>query len=433
MRLLFLVLFVFSSAFLIAQTSAPAVTVYRAVLQRADSLPIVFMLETRKVKGKEIWTIRNADEKLLVKDILTKGDSIFADMPFFESSFQLKKNSSDNITGVWIKATTKEDQVMPVVFQTGQKRFELINGKSITNITGKWKVEFTRPVGTTRPAIAEFKQKGNTITGTFLTPSGDYRFLEGVVTGDSLMMSCFDGSHAYYFGAKIKSDGSIVDGVYAAGATSKERWTAVKDSKAEIDGSSTLMYLKDGEDNLNFRFPDTDSNFVSIIDDRFKNKVVVIQIMGSWCPNCMDETAFLTKYYDQNKQRGIEMVALAYEYSTNFSRGQKSLRKFQKQFDVKYPILITGATTSDSLRTEKTLPELTPIKVFPTTIFLDKAGRVREVHTGFYGPGTGVHHENFKKEFEAIITRLLAEPANATIHYSSQHIAKQSVLNHSSR
>lgn len=430
MRLLFLLFSILGSAFLFAQSSSN-VNIYRAVLQRPDSLPIVFMLESKRVKGKESWTIRNAEEKLTLKDVRFAGDSIFADMPFFESSFRLVKVSTGKITGHWIKGTTKDDQVMPVVMHTGQKRFELQNGKATQNLTGRWKVEFTRPIGTTRPAIAEFKQNGNIITGTFLTPSGDYRYLEGVVTGDSLMMSCFDGSHAYFFGAKIGGDGRLVNGVYAAGPVYRESWTASKDPLAELDGSSTSMFLKDGEERLNFRFPDIDSNFVSINDERFKNKVVVIQIMGSWCPNCMDETAFLTNYYDQNKKRGVEMVALAYEYSTNFSRGQKSLRKFQKQFDVKYPILITGVTTSDSLRTEKTLPELSPIKVFPSTIFLDKKGRVREVHTGFYGPGTGIHYEEFKKEFESIIARLLEEPGVAANSIEKQIPGNRKNFNHS--
>jgi thiol-disulfide isomerase/thioredoxin len=432
MRLLFLLFSLTGSSFLFAQRSS-SVDLYRAVLQRPDSLPIVFMLESKMIRGKESWTIRNAEEKLMLKEVRFAGDSIFADMPFFESSFKLVKVSPGKITGHWIKGTTKDDQVMPVVLHTGQKRFELLNGKATANLTGRWKVEFTRPVGTKRPAIAEFKQNGNIITGTFLTPSGDYRFLEGIVTGDSLMMSCFDGSHAYFFGAKIGEDGSLVNGVYAAGPVYRETWTASKDPAAELDGSSTLMYLKDGEDRLNFRFPDIDSNFVSINDERFKNKVVVIQIMGSWCPNCMDETAFLTKYYDLNKNRGVEMVALAYEYSTNFSRGQKSLRKLQKQFDVKYPILITGVTTSDSLRTEKTLPELSPIKVFPSTIFLDRKGRVREVHTGFYGPGTGIHYEEFKKEFESIISRLLAEPGVAVNKIEEQMPANAKTVNHYSR
>ena len=129
--------------------------------------------------------------------------------------------------------------------------------------------------------------------------------------------------------------------------------------------------------------------------------------MGSWCPNCLDETKFLSDYYDRNKNRGIEVVSLAYEYSTDFQRSQKSLRRFQQLFSVKYPMLITGVAVSDSLRTEKTLPQITPIKAFPTTIFLDRKGNVHEIHSTFYGPGSGKHYEEFKKEFNATVDGLL--------------------------
>ena len=121
--------------------------------------------------------------------------------------------------------------------------------------------------------------------------------------------------------------------------------------------------------------------------------------MGSWCPNCMDETKFLNEFYIKNKQRGVEVVSLAYEYSTDFERSRISLLKFQQRFNVKYPMLITGAWINDSLRTEKTLPQITPIKVFPTTIYIGKDGKVKKMQAGFYGPGSGEHFELFKKEF----------------------------------
>ena len=411
MRIIFLAYLVIHNCLVFSQNKPVSPKIYRATLLRSDSLPIVFTVESRTKNNIESWTIRNADEKLQVTNLRQKGDSILIDMPFFESFFQLKKQNDSTILGTWTKATSTRDQVMPVYLITAKKRFELIKGNASVNISGRWKVVFKRAAGTERPAIAEFKQNQNHVTGTFLTPSGDYRYLEGVVTGDSLLLSCFDGSHAYFFSASITKDGKIYNGVYASGAVNKESWSAVKDPCAEIDASSAAMYLKEGEEELNFSFPDLDSNIVSIRDPKFKNKVVIIQIMGSWCPNCMDETAFLSKFYDENKKKGIEVLALAYEYSTDFSRAQKSLKKFQQRFDVKYPMLITGAKTSDSLRTEKTLPQLTPIKVFPSTVFLDKAGKVRKIHTGFFGPGTGEHHIKFKKEFETVVTELLAEPS----------------------
>ena len=148
---------------------------------------------------------------------------------------------------------------------------------------------------------------------------------------------------------------------------------------------------------------------VSINDARFKNKVVIIQIMGSWCPNCMDETQFLSDYYNKNKGRGVEVIALAYEYTTDKDRSTRSLRKFQQRFNVQYPMLNTGVTVGDSLRTEKTLPQITDIKMFPTSLVLDKTGKVRSIDTGFNGPGTGEHYTEYKSEFESLVGKLLGE------------------------
>jgi hypothetical protein len=123
----------------------------------------------------------------------------------------------------------------------------------------------------------------------------------------------------------------------------------------------------------------------------------------------MDETAFLSDYHNKNKQRGIEIVALAYEYSSDFKRSQQSLRKFQQRFNVQYSVLITGVTVSDTLRTEKTLPQVTRIKVFPSSIIIDKKGKVRKLDTGFFGPGTGQHYDTYKREFFGTIDKLLEE------------------------
>ena len=165
--------------------------------------------------------------------------------------------------------------------------------------------------------------------------------------------------------------------------------------------------LKEGESRLNFSFKDINGKNVSINDEQFKNKVVVIQLMGSWCPNCMDESEFLKGFYAQYKDKGVEVIALAYELSLDETRSRTSLEKFINRFQITYPVLIAPATSSDPEKTEKTLPQLTPIRSFPTTIFIGKDGTVQQVHSGFYGPGTGAYHEAFKKEFYQIINRLL--------------------------
>ncbi len=377
-----------------------------AKLHRSDGNTIPFTFDWKIENSKMVWYIHNAAEKIKVTNIVAKGDSLWIQMPVFESQFKLQYHNN-KLTGVWLKNGASKIQSIPFTAEQGIKRFAS-NTTSHTNITGRWATTFAK----SNPkdlSIAELKQLGNKLSGTFLNATGDLRYLEGIVTKDSLFLSCFDGSHAFLFTAKVDDDKKISGGTYYSGATYSENWFAIKDENAKIATESVAMFVKPGEEKLNFTFKNLTGKIVSINDNSFKNKVVVIQLMGSWCPNCMDETAYLTEYYTKNKQRGIAIIALAYEYTTNWERSIKSLQKFQQRFNIAYPILNTEVAVTDTLRTEKTLPQLTAIKVFPSSIILDKKGRIRKLDTNFNGPATGEHYEFYKKEFEATIDTLLQE------------------------
>lgn len=375
-------------------------------LHRNDGNEIVFHFEWKTEKGNQAWYIYNAAEKIKVTNITRQGDSFVVQMPVFESQFRVVKTGKQ-ISGVWVKNGAVKTSIVPFTATPGNKRFTATTAAT-KNISGRWAVNFS----SNKPgelSVGEFKQTGNKLTGTFLNATGDYRFLEGIVTGDSLFLSGFDGGHAFLFTARINNSKTISGGTFFSGAAYKEEWSAQKDPAAKVPLESVAMYLKPGEENLHFSFNDLEKKKVSMQDERFKNKVVIIQLMGSWCPNCMDETAFLSDYYNKNRQRGVEVIALAYEYSTDWERSLKSLQKFKDRYNVAYTILNTEVSVNDSLRSEKTLPELTPIKFFPSSIILDKKGKVRKLDTGFNGPGTGGHYDIYKKEFEATINELLNE------------------------
>ncbi len=394
---------------MIAQVSAQSMVKqggWRGQLFREDGNKIPFHFDIKTENRKTVLYVINAGEKIRVDKIRETKDSVFIEMPVFESAFKIKKLSAEKWEGVWTKGGSVKTQVMPFIAEAQQNINPTVLQPAIADITGRWAVTFVKNKELYKPAIGEWQQKGSTLIGTILTPTGDYRYLTGVVNGDSLQLSTFDGAHAFLFTAKVNNDRQITGGMFYSGAVSAEPWVAEKNEKAVLPDLAA-MYLKEGEERLNFKFPDLNKKPVSITDARFKNKVVIVQIMGSWCPNCMDETAFLSDYYNCNKQKGIEVIGLAYEYSTDFERSKKSIEKFKKRFNVQYTMLNTGVAVSDSLRTEKTLPQLTPIQSFPSMIFLDKTGKVAKIHTGFEGPGTGLHYEEFKKEFEATIVRLL--------------------------
>jgi thiol-disulfide isomerase/thioredoxin len=289
-----------------------------------------------------------------------------------------------------------------------RKRFE-VSAKPVHTITGRWAVSFEGRNNTIDSAVGEFHQQGSYLTGTFLTPAGDYRFLEGVVNGDSLKLSGFDGSFAFSFVAKIENANTISHGVFYSGATGKRTWSAIKDANAKLPESFSGTALQGEEQKLLFSFAGLDGQKISNDDARFNNKVLVIQLLGSWCPNCIDETKFLSQYYSANKHKGIELLGLAYERKADPESTIKALRPLLKRFNVQYPVALSGVSVSDSLRAEKTLPQVGKINAFPTTIFVDKKGYLRKIHSGFNGPATGEHYGIYKKEFEATIEELLNE------------------------
>jgi len=167
----------------------------------------------------------------------------------------------------------------------------------------------------------------------------------------------------------------------------------------------SLTYLKKGYEKLEFSFPDVNGNKISPSDERYKNKVLILQIFGSWCPNCMDETKFLSRWYKKNRDRGVEILGLAYERKDDFQYASGRVRKMKEKLGVDYDFVIAG--TSDKAKASESLPALNQVFAFPTTIFIGKDGKVKHIHTGFTGPGTGVYYEQYIQRFNETVNELL--------------------------
>ncbi|RFZ92760.1 TlpA family protein disulfide reductase [Mucilaginibacter conchicola] len=389
-----------------AQTKLQTGT-WRGVLKTASANEIPFNFDVTTAGGKQELYIINSTERFKVTDVTAKGDSVFIKMPLFDSEFKLKQNGKQ-LAGQYIKHLADKDVPMEFTATPAQKwRFFEKPAKADKNVEGRWSAIMGEGDGRDT-TVGEFKQAGQKVTGTFLTTTGDYRFLEGTVNGDSLYLSCFDGGHAFLFTAKVADNNTITDGKFYSGLTGKSVWTAVRDENAKLPDAYSLAALKPGYKKIDFTFKDLNGKPVSLSDDRFKNKVVILQVMGSWCPNCMDETAYMVNYYKKYQKRGVEVVGLAYERTTDFAKSQRAVTQIKNRFDVQYPLLITGYT-SNKVETAKSLPALTKVVGFPTTIIIDKKGDVRKIHTGFNGPGTGEHYTEFITEFEKLTDDLLAE------------------------
>ncbi len=383
--------------------------VWRGALKTSSGVELPFNFDVENIGAHQQLAIINGAERFKVTDVKTKGDSVFIHMPLFNSEFRLKF-AGKGLKGQWIKHLGDKDAAMDFAAEPNTAwRFFKSPGKPAFNVTGRWSAIFGDGTPGKEKLVGEFKQTGTRLTGTFLSISGDYRYLEGSVTGNQLYLSCFDGGHAFIFTAKITNAKTISDGKYYAGLSGLDKWSAIRDPNAKLPDAYSLTVLKPGYKKIAFTFKDINGNKVSLTDNRFKNKVVIVQILGSWCPNCMDETNFLVNsYYPKYHRKGVEIIGLAYERTTDFAKSQKTLQQLKTHFNIPYPLLITGYTPSKG-DPEKSLPMLADFKGFPTTIIIDKKGDVRKIHTGFSGPGTGVYYTQFKDEFEKLTDDLLAE------------------------
>ena len=383
--------------------------IWRAVLKTESAAEIPFNFEVIDSAGKKRLEIINAAERFRVDEVTVKGDSVIIQMPLFDSEIRTAMKNG-KLYGQWIKHLADSSVSMPFVAQPGTEwRFFNTSSKSRYNASGRWSATFVSGDGQdTTIAVGEFRQEGSKVTGTFLTATGDYRFLEGTVSNNNLYLSCFDGTHAYLFTGKLTADSTITNGKFYSGLRHMENWTAKKDDQAILPDAYSLTDLKEGYQTIDFAFPDLNGDTVSLRDPKFRNKVVIVQFFGSWCPNCMDETAFLAPFHKKYRDRGVEVVGLAYERSTDFQKAKKNIERLKKRFDVEYDLLVTGYS-NDKAEVAKSLPMLDRFIAFPTAIILDKKGKVRRIHTGFNGPGTGEHYTSFVKEFESTIENLIKE------------------------
>jgi len=381
--------------------------IWRGVLSSPSGNNLPFNFDVTGVNGNQQIVIHNGTERFKVTDIRQKGDSVFIRMPLFNSEFRLKYEGA-LLRGKWIKHYGDKDAAMDFIASAGQDfRFFKTPGKSAYNLNGRWSAIFVSD-GKKDTTVGEFKQVGSKLTGTFLTTTGDDRFLEGSVAGNKLYLSTFDGGHAFLFTADIIDNKTITNGKYYAGASSLDQWTALRNANAKLPDAYSLTYLKPGYKKIDFTFPDITGKKVSLNDPRFKGKMVIVQMLGSWCPNCMDETSYLVNYYKKYHPKGVEIIGLAYERTTDFKKSVPTLTQLKNRFNITYPLLITGYTPGKG-DPQKSLPMLADYKGFPTTIIIDKKGDVRKIHTGFSGPGTGKYYEEFTKEFEKLTDDLLAE------------------------
>ncbi len=354
---------------------------------------------------KDSVFIINSEER--IGALVQSEDGLYSiKMPIFDSEFRFSITEK-GLFGFWhnyARGDYKVDFKANKINDNFDNRFSVVSREKNGYVDGKWETTFSEGKEEEYKALGIFNQNGQNVTGTFVTKTGDYRYLQGNVIGDSIYLSCFDGSHAFLFEGKITDN--EIDGLFYSGTHWQEPWKATLNSTFELDDPYSLTEIVDGE-KLEFTFPNLEGEEISYPDPKYTGKVVIIQILGSWCPNCMDETKFLTELHKTYKNRGLEIIGLSFEVPEGLQDKIERVKGLKAHFGAEYEFLVAG--NASKKEAEEAIPALSNVLSFPTTIFIDKDGVIRKVHTGFYGPGTGSYYLEYVSEIQTFVQSLLNE------------------------
>lgn len=385
---------------------------YRVALDTpTGELPFLVEFE-----GQQAFVLNGA-ERIPVADAHRNESGFMLGFPHYDSQLvaRLPEGETDRMTGTWTKVRGA-DQVAEVTLTAsavpaagGSPRFTPDPSEDTPEQPGRWTVDFE---SSTTPAVAilEFGSDdasgGRPVTGTVLTHVGDYRYLAGRLDGDRLRLSCFDGAHAFLFDATVDTEGGLT-GTFQSGDWWSESFTARADPEAKLPDPFQQVQPLSGGSLFDLVGLDLEGKEQSILDLGLAGSPFIVQVFGSWCPNCHDEAAFLSRLSKRYAERGIGFLGLAFELTRETERDLEQVKRFSERYGLDYPLLLMG--TADKVAAAETLGLLDAVLSFPTTLFVDARGKIRAVHSGFSGPATGPEHELLAAEFDRRQEELLAE------------------------
>ncbi len=351
------------------------------------------------LEGGGAWRGRlcNGERCAPFSAVRVRGDSVTLELADYAAAIHARI-AGDSLTGEYRNVGSRGPRVIP--FRAARGEWPPERGPE--RLLGRWDATFFGDWGTS-PRVFELRNGPRGLEGTIVSNSGDYGHFWGRAHADSFSISHFDGSFVYLLTGRLEGD--TLRGTFHAGLRTQTAWKAVRSTGAPHLKAPTEVTRADTAAPFRFSFPDLSGNLVTHEDPRFRGKVVMVDIFGSWCPTCHDAAPTLVRLWRKYHARGLEIVGLAYEVTGDTAIDGRLVRRYRDKFDIPYPLLLGGI--SDPQEAAATLPQLDGFSAFPTTIFLGRDGKVKRVHAGFYGPATGDQHRQLVAEFEREVEKLL--------------------------
>lgn len=395
-----------------AAKPAPLVGHWRMELASPGG-PLPFELDLRHRPHGYEGDMVNGEESLPLSHIERDGNRVALHIAHYDSVLEGELTADGKrLTGLWRRRAPGSATQMKLSGQRGVSHRFAAEAQDPSTVAGEWTLNFKEDDGSAFVGHAVLRAEADEVRGTILTDTGDYRFLEGQVVDDELRLSVFDGAHAFLFRAKLGASRESMRGDFWSRDSYHASFTAARAADASASGLADpfeIVSLTSDDRRLRFDFPALDGGRLRNDDPRFDGKVVLIDVFGTWCPNCNDQAPLLAKWARDYGPRGLEVVGIAFEFTGEAERDMEMLARYRDKYDISYPLLLGG--TSDKQAAGKQLPDLSKVAAYPTTIFVGRDGKVARIYSGYSGPATGERHERMLAEHTKALEALLAAPA----------------------
>ena len=344
----------------------------------------------------------NGDDKVISSGASYHDGSLVLNFDSYAAKLEAKVNNGELVGqyGPMLKKT------YPVTAH--RHKAEASSNASAPSINGLWEVEVKSAKGEKAWRLIVQQKSASNVTAAILRVDGDTGALTGGYKDGKFVLSHFSGGRPALLIVTPASDGTLA--IDMTDLHGKSQLTATRPDVARAKGlplptdPDHHTSVKDASEPFKFSFPDLNGKVVSNTDAQFQGKVVLVNVTGSWCPNCHDEAPFLEELYRKYRAQGLEVVALSFEEDDQLTNPVR-LRAFMKEYGIDYTVLLGG--TPDDRDAKLTQP--VNLNSWPTTFFIGRDGRVRFVHAGFPGPASGELYKQAAHEFYSQVEGLLAE------------------------
>jgi thiol-disulfide isomerase/thioredoxin len=398
------------------KSQAPVGQWHGIIQSRAGEVHFIVDIE-QPSNGTLQATLVNATDRQPFSSATFTNGVLSLRMDYYDGQLTLRMVAPDKMEGEWSRQSSSGIVHVPVSFDPHNTPTATTPWKG-PNLSGDWVFTWPEEQGAERTTRANFKQAseadadGNVaITGIIEPVSGDTGLLHGIVFSANgvthFHLSRFDGIHILAIDGDLEPDGTLTG--QQGGIKALEPFTAVRatDAKAADPNAlaETLTKVKDPQQPFRFSGIDQSGKTLDQGSPQFAGKPLIVDIFGTWCPNCHDEAPVLEKLYRKYRGQGLEIVGLAYEYTDDQQRSLQQIGIYRQKFGLTFPLLLSG--TTDPGQIAKTLPQLQGFGAFPTSIFIDRSGHVRAILAGFTGPSTGEKYQEVQQRMDELAREIV--------------------------